>query len=155
MKTKAKNPTSPLLALAKATLAERKNEPIRLAAAVKKAANRQGFHQPKRSELIAQVTTDLGKLTRELQVSLAGILKQHGAELVQDRFFPDYLLGLQTGYLHQLVSACTLADYILRGRTILTTNDPRFDRLHNLEWTLRCLLSRRPAPQPVMAKRAA
>ena len=154
MNTKAKKLTSPLLALAFATLAERKNEPRRFAAAIRKASNLAGFRSPKRREFISEIITELRGLTRHLQWTLANTLEEHGAELVQDEFFQDYLLNLQTGHLHQLVSACIWADY-LAGKKIAGTSDPRAEMLHNLEHTLRLLLSRRQKSQPKMAQAAA
>jgi len=132
----------PILALAFATLTARKNEPIRFAAAIKKAANCQGFRRPKRKEFIAGVATDLGKLTHQLQRILATELRDNGAELVQNGLFRDRLLALQTGYILELVSTCSWADYLL-GRRNVTAGDPRCGRFHNLQCTLKRLLCRR------------
>ncbi|MGA2444097.1 MAG: hypothetical protein ABSG50_01560 [Opitutaceae bacterium] len=154
MKTKAKKPTSPILALAYATLAERRNEPSLLAAAIRKAASKHNQRHPETERELRELIKEYQDLTRTSQTELAEILKHHGQFVVQNIYFQDYVLDLQTAFLHALINAITWAKY-LTGSHDLRGRNARSERFHALQGRLHGLLSPSKATQPAKAAAAA
>jgi hypothetical protein len=149
--------TDPLLALAFATVAERRREHLRLSAQIRKAANRPGFRRPAIRHLIGKTLTGLRALSLHVNETLYKHLQERGPELVRDRFFRKHVLELQTGYLHEQIGTCMWVDY-LTTRKVPAVNDPtdyRLKKLIDLERDLQCFFTRRPVTNRRLAKKAA